>query len=91
MQAVPKWIELAAVEEMLTSLEGVISLHDLHIWSVTDERAIMSAHLTIAPEADRPQLMGEIERLARDRFEVHHSTIQLDCPEGCSTNRCQSE
>ena len=53
MQAVPEGIELAMLERTLTDVRGVVAAHDLHVWSVTAGRAVMSAHLTVDPEADR--------------------------------------
>lgn len=83
MLAVPPELELAAVEEELTSVDGVLAAHDVHAWSITSKQPIMSAHLTISPDADRQRLMEEVHRRLRDRFDLHHSTIQLDCPSGC--------
>ncbi len=84
MQAVPKGIDLAAVEHALTDVDGVVASHDLHVWSVTSDRAVLSAHLTVLPEADRQRVMDEVHRRIRDQFDVHHSTIQIDCPGECA-------
>jgi cobalt-zinc-cadmium efflux system protein len=84
MEAVPKGIELSSVERVLTSVDGVLSAHDLHVWSVAGEGAVMSAHLTVAPDADRRHVIDEIHRRIGQEFGVHHSTIQLDCPGDCA-------
>ena len=84
MQAVPRTIELQAVEEALLSIDGVLAAHDLHAWSVTGERAILSVHLRIGRDVDR---LADDRRsrtgALRDRFDVRHSTIQLECPADC--------
>lgn len=90
MQAVPRGIELARVEQVLMSVEGVIAIHDLHVWSVTSERAIMSAHLRVSQTVDRQSLMAEIQSLIRDEFEVHHSTFQLECTMDCESESCNT-
>ena len=84
MQAVPRGVDLADVETALASVPGVAAVHDLHIWSLTRERAVMSAHLTLHGEADRGAVMSEVRRRLHDDFDVHHSTIQLDCPPECA-------
>ena len=84
MQAVPKGIDLASVEQVLTGADGVVAVHDLHVWSVTSDRVVMSAHLTVHPGVDRQRVMDEVHRCMRDQFDVHHSTIQLDCPGECA-------
>ena len=83
MEAVPAGIELTTVEQTLRSVDDVLDVHDLHVWSVTSGRAVMSAHLNVTPAADRRRVMAEVHRLMRDRFDLHHSTFQIDCPEQC--------
>lgn len=83
MEAVPEGIELSALERTLTGVAGVIAAHDLHVWSVTSGRAVMSAHLTVDRDADRSAIMATIHERLRDEFDVRHSTIQLECPDGC--------
>lgn len=83
MQAVPAHVDLRAIETALTSVDGVLEVHDLHVWSVTSGRDVISAHLTVDPAADRPHIAGVVQQHLRDDFGLHHSTIQLDCPGGC--------
>lgn len=84
MQAVPKHIDLAAVAAALTSMDGVIQVHDLHVWSVTSGRDVMSAHIEVEPGVDRQRLVDAIHARLREEFELHHSTLQLDCPGECA-------
>ena len=83
MQAVPDRIDLRALEQALTSIGGVLAVHDLHVWSVTRGRDVMSAHLTVASDASRVRIADEVQRVLREEFDLHHSTLQLDCPGGC--------
>lgn len=84
MQAVPARIDLRALEQALTSIEGVLAVHDMHVWSVTRGRDVMSAHLTIEVDCDRSRIAGEVQARLRDQFHLRHSTIQLDCPGDCA-------
>jgi cobalt-zinc-cadmium efflux system protein len=56
----------------------VCEVHDLHVWSVTPGRDVVSAHLTTVIDADRVAVMVEVQQRLRQRFDLHHSTIQLD-------------
>jgi cobalt-zinc-cadmium efflux system protein len=78
MQAVPAHIDIAAVHEALFSIEGVVEVHDLHVWSVTPGRDVVSAHVTTDPAVDREVVMAEVQRRLRERFDLRHSTIQFD-------------
>ncbi len=84
MQAVPAHIDLAVVRDALLSIEGVCEVHDLHVWSVTSGRDVVSAHVATEADADREAVMGEVQHRLRERFDLHHSTIQFDVdPELC--------
>jgi cobalt-zinc-cadmium efflux system protein len=78
MQAVPGHIDLVAVQGALVSIEGVCEVHDLHVWSVTSGRDVVSAHVTTLADADREAVMIEVRQRLRERFDLHHTTIQLD-------------
>lgn len=82
MQAVPSSVSIELIEETLATTAGVVSVHDLHAWSMTGERPVVSAHLQIEPDLERSALMQTItERLGE--LDIRHSTIQLDCPTTC--------
>lgn len=83
MEAVPRGIGLEAVSRSLTSVEGVTGIHDLHVWCMASGRNVVSAHLSVAPGADRQRIMSEIQHHLREDFGLSHTTIQLDCPEDC--------
>jgi cobalt-zinc-cadmium efflux system protein len=84
MQAVPRRIDLTAVEAALTSVDGVVEVHDLHVWSLTSGRDMMSAHIAVAPGVDRQGIVEAIHHRLRHDFDLHHSTLQLDCPGECA-------
>jgi cobalt-zinc-cadmium efflux system protein len=87
MQAVPERIDIALLEAALGSVDGVIGVHDLHVWSLTSGREVMSAHLTVEPEADRRAIASAVHERLHLEFDLHHSTIQLDCPGECAPCR----
>jgi cobalt-zinc-cadmium efflux system protein len=78
MQAVPAHIDIEAVHEALAAIPGVVDVHDLHVWSVTSGRDVLSAHLTTDAEVDRDRMMAEVQTCLRVRFDLRHSTIQLE-------------
>ncbi len=84
MQAAPEGIDVSEVERTLMNVDGVVGAHDLHVWSVTSGRAVLSAHLTAEPGFDRQAIMSAVHERMRCDFNLRHSTIQLDCPADCS-------
>jgi len=78
LEACPAHINVGAVRDALLSVEGVLEIHDLHVWTVTSGKESLSSHLLIDPNADPHQVLDRLTRLLRDRFDIEHSTIQLE-------------
>jgi len=66
------------VGEVLASYPGVVEAHDLHVWTVTSGFPALSAHVLVEPGADCHRIRLELERLLRERFEIDHSTLQVE-------------
>ncbi len=78
MQAVPKGIRLADVQQALEEVEGVSKVHDLHVWAVTSDIFTLSAHAVVENGGDFHQVLNGIEDMLKDRFNIEHTTIQLE-------------
>ncbi len=59
------------------SLPGVVAVHDLHIWGLSTTRTALTAHLVHA-RPDAAALLAEAHGLARGRFHIGHTTLQLE-------------
>jgi cobalt-zinc-cadmium efflux system protein len=86
MDAAPASVDVPAVRSALAALPGVRAIHDLHVWSLSTTRTALTAHL-VHDRGDPRALLAEAQSLARDRFRIAHTTIQLetdvmpDCPD----------
>src|SRR5256884_1804482 len=72
-EADPETIGRALVEE-----EDVVEVHDLHVWTVTSGFPALSAHVLVEPGADCHAARRRLERLLADRFDLTHTTLQVD-------------
>jgi len=77
LDGVPRGIELAKVKDYLGGLEGVIEVHDLHIWAMSTKETALTAHLVRPGGSDDAFLHGVCEELAH-RFNIHHATLQIE-------------
>jgi cobalt-zinc-cadmium efflux system protein len=77
LAGVPSGIVVGDVEAALATLDGVESVHDLHVWPLSTTETALTAHL-IAPAADSDRLLGDARRLLHERFEIEHCTIQVE-------------
>jgi cobalt-zinc-cadmium efflux system protein len=78
MQAVPKGIRLEDVQRCLEEVEGVSKVHDLHVWAVTSDLFTLSAHAVVENGGDFHQVLNSIEEVLKERFNIEHTTIQLE-------------
>jgi cobalt-zinc-cadmium efflux system protein len=78
MQAVPKTIRLEEVRRTIEMVEGVREVHDLHVWAVTSDIFTLSAHAVVSNGQDFHQVLNCIEDTLRERFNIEHTTIQLE-------------
>jgi cobalt-zinc-cadmium efflux system protein len=78
MQAVPKGIRLEEVQRCREEVEGVSKVHDLHVWAVTSDLFTLSAHAVVENGGDFHQVLNGIEEVLKERFNIEHTTIQLE-------------
>jgi cobalt-zinc-cadmium efflux system protein len=74
----------------MEAVEGVVNVHDLHVWSLGSNTSALACHVTIAdiPPSESACILARLNHLLRESFHVCHSTIQfenLGCKEldGC--------
>lgn len=87
LQGTPAEIDRDQVFSLLGSLEGVVSVHDLHIWSLDENYPILTAHLVLAEPLTMPRV-ADLKRQVRAVLAeqgVHHATIEFETEdEGCT-------
>ena len=79
LEGLPRGIELRQVTSTLVTIDGVLDVHDLHIWSLGSKTHALSSHVLIddmPPSASEAILKKINERLCD--FGIHHSTIQFE-------------
>ncbi|MHA3772340.1 cation diffusion facilitator family transporter [Verrucomicrobiota bacterium sgz303538] len=77
MEGVPHGIDVDEVRDALAGISGVRAVHDLHIWSITSGLDALSAHV-VARDREYPGLLQEIRQMLHNRFEIDHSTVQIE-------------
>ncbi len=86
LDAVPKGIEPEDVERFLLTLPGVTEVHDMHIWAMSTTDTALTAHLIVPePAEDNAELIREACSGLHDRFEICHTTLQIEGAEATDT------
>ena len=78
MEAAPSGLAPEEIGHALAAQTGVVEVHDLHVWEVTSGFAALSAHVVVRAGDDCHELRRSLQRLLEERFEIHHTTLQVD-------------
>jgi cobalt-zinc-cadmium efflux system protein len=80
LEGVPRHLDLQRILEEASRLPGVVSIHDLHIWTVGPGFPAMSAHVDLAAGADPEQVRRSVHTLLHQNYGIRHTTIQTEAP-----------
>jgi cobalt-zinc-cadmium efflux system protein len=85
LQSAPEHVDLDRLAEDLASLEGVVGVHDLHVWTLTSEMDAASVHLVTSATADSHAVLDRARNCLADGHGIAHATFQVepDDHEGC--------
>jgi len=80
LEGTPKGISLPDIRSALAVIPGVEDVHDLHVWSLGSQSHALATHVTIAdiPPSESARILDQIKLTLREKFQVHHTTIQFE-------------
>ena len=81
LEGSPKEIRLDQVRSHMLSAEGVLDVHDLHVWSITSGMNVVSAHVVVADQASQTVILERLAACLGQHFNIEHSTFQLETRE----------
>ena len=62
----------------MARVEGVLSVHDLHVWTLSGSRTALSAHVVVRSLAQWDRILAELQQRLQERFGIDHVTLQVD-------------
>ncbi len=86
LEGTPRNLRLGEVRTAMQSVVGVLDVHDLHVWSLGSQSHALASHVTIAemPMSECSSILDKVNCALRDKFHIHHTTIQFETT-GCET------
>lgn len=78
LEAAPEGVDPDEVGRALAGHDGVVEVHDLHVWEVTSGFPALSAHIVVGAGRDCHELRRALQRELRERFDLRHTTLQVD-------------
>jgi cobalt-zinc-cadmium efflux system protein len=86
LQAAPEGLDLVEIRDRLAAIPGVVSLHDLHAWTLTSDMDVATLHVVAGQGVDPHLILDEAGDMLRNEFGIAHATLQVE-PEshsGCA-------
>ena len=78
VQAAPPGTDLDAMQADLAAVDGVVDVHDLHVWTLTSDMDVASAHLMVGNAIDHHHVLDQARDLLRERYGIGHATLQVE-------------
>jgi len=89
MEGSPKGVSLDELVAQIRGVDGVLSVHDLHVWSITSGANALTAHVVVGGELrvrEAERIMSEISH-EMEHLDITHTTLQVESSE----NECADE
>jgi cobalt-zinc-cadmium efflux system protein len=84
LEGTPAHIDLTALRDGMMQVEGVLGVHDLHVWTITSGMDAMSGHVVVPEDwggRSQGEILADLHKLLHDHFGIHHATIQTEPPD----------
>jgi len=79
LEGTPQDIDIEILQTaIIDAIPCVRDVHHVHVWSLTPEHPLLTLHVNVDPDADSTQVLQRIKQVLQDRFQIHHSTIQVE-------------
>ena len=80
LEGTPQGVELPQIRAEMERVEGVVNVHDLHVWSLGSTSRALACHVTIAdiPPSESACILVKLKHVLRDHFHINHTTIQFE-------------
>ncbi|HYY39848.1 MAG TPA: cation diffusion facilitator family transporter [Nitrososphaera sp.] len=80
LEGAPRELDIREITVTLKQLEGVVDVHDLHIWTISSGMDALSGHIVVRDQmlSQSSKLLYEINKILAQRYNISHTTIQLE-------------
>jgi cobalt-zinc-cadmium efflux system protein len=78
VQAAPAGTDLDAISTALSGIEGVNGVHDLHVWTLTSDMDVLTAHIAVNDGAASQVVLHRARTLLAEQFHLSHATLQVE-------------
>jgi cobalt-zinc-cadmium efflux system protein len=90
LEGTPRSIDLNQIRAAMQGVEGVVGVHDLHVWSLTAQSHALASHVQVIemPLTDCESVLERLNHQLRDHFGINHTTIQFEITDCATVDGC---
>jgi cobalt-zinc-cadmium efflux system protein len=77
-QVAPAHVDVDALRADLETIDGVVDVHDVHVWTLTSAMDVATAHVMVRNETDHHAVLDQARTLLRDSYGIDHATFQVE-------------
>jgi cobalt-zinc-cadmium efflux system protein len=78
LEGAPGHIDVDELRDSIMASEGVVAVHDLHVWTIASGLVALSCHVVARDGASRRGLLRALNGLLEERYGIHHTTVQIE-------------
>ncbi|CAA6666768.1 unnamed protein product [Spirodela intermedia] len=78
MESSPGEIDVKRLEKGLCELDGVVSVHEVHVWAITLGKVVLTCHVSVTLEADADDVLRKVVEYIRKEYGILHITVQIE-------------
>ncbi|HEV3156809.1 MAG TPA: cation diffusion facilitator family transporter, partial [Candidatus Baltobacteraceae bacterium] len=89
MNTAPRGVEADTVAQAIINIDGIVDVHDVHVWSIDGNHIAASLHVRVPQERihEGPEIVARLKPLLHERFNIEHATIEIECDD-CAMPGC---
>lgn len=78
LEGCPSHIDIEEIRAEILAFEGVNAIHNLHVWNINMQQALLTAHIEVVPEAYSGETLNQVQSALKEKFGLSHVTLQLE-------------
>ena len=90
LEGTPRSVDLNEIRSAMQGVDGVVGVHDLHVWSLTAQSHALASHVQVIemPMSECESVLERLNHQLRDHFGISHTTIQLEITDCATVDGC---
>lgn len=78
LEGVPKEIDFNKLQQSMCETEGILDIHELHVWAISSNKISLTAHIVIDPQYEYETVADTLRKLLLLEFKISHTTLQYE-------------